>query len=84
MSRRLARKVVEGFHGCPRLVFVRFVRAALLYLALGLTLAGCCSANKGIPLHPLISRPAPRPRQCLLFGWTVQLALAWRSGLLPH
>ncbi len=67
----------------PRLS-VWFVRAALLYLALGLTVGGLLLANKGVPLHPLIWRLLPAHVECLLFGWTVQLAFGVAFWILPR
>ena len=67
----------------PRLS-VWFVRAALLYLALGLTFGGLLLANKGVPLHPLTWRLLPAHVECLLFGWTVQLAFGVAFWILPR
>ncbi len=61
-----------------------FVRAALLYLALGFTFGGLLLANKGVPLHPLIWRLLPAHVECLLFGWTVQLAFGVAFWILPR
>ncbi len=67
----------------PRLS-VWFVRAALLYLALGLTLGMLLLWNKGIPLDPQVWRLLPAHIEFLLLGWTVQLALGVAFWILPR
>lgn len=61
-----------------------FVRAALLYLALGFTFGGLLLANKGVPLHPLTWRLLPAHIEFLLFGWTLQLAFGVAFWILPR
>jgi hypothetical protein len=67
----------------PRLS-VFFVRTALLYLALGFTLGAILLWNKGVPLHPAVWRLLPAHIECLLMGWTVQLALGVAYWILPR
>jgi len=67
----------------PRLS-VWFVRAALIYVALGFTFGALMLANKGVPLHPLIWRLLPSHIEFLLFGWTVQLAFGVAFWILPR
>lgn len=67
----------------PRLS-VLFVRTALLYLALGFTLGAILLWNKGMPLSPLVWRLLPAHVECLLLGWTVQLALGVAFWILPR
>lgn len=67
----------------PRLS-VWFVRAALCYLALGLTLGTLLLWNKGIPIHPFVWRLLPAHIEFLLVGWTVQLALGVAFWILPR
>lgn len=61
-----------------------FVRAALLYLALGFTLGGLMLGNKGLPLSPLFWRLLPAHIECLLMGWTVQLMMGVAFWILPR
>ena len=67
----------------PRLS-VWFVRSALTYLALGVTLGSLLLWNKAIPLHPLVWRLLPAHMEFLLVGWTVQLALGVAFWILPR
>jgi hypothetical protein len=67
----------------PRLS-VWFVRAALLYLALGFTLGMLLLANKGVLLSPAIWQLLPAHIEFLLIGWTVQLALGVAFWILPR
>jgi hypothetical protein len=61
-----------------------FVRAALLYLALGFTLGALLLANKGVPISPYIWALLPAHIEFLLLGWTVQLALGVAFWILPR
>lgn len=61
-----------------------FVRAALLYLALGLTLGMLLLWNKGVPISPNIWRLLPAHIEFLLIGWIVQLALGVAFWILPR
>jgi hypothetical protein len=60
-----------------------FIRAALVYLALGFTFGGLLLFHKGIPLHPLMWRLLPAHIELLLFGWTVQLAMGVAFWMFP-
>jgi hypothetical protein len=61
-----------------------FVRAALIYLALGFTLGSLLLFHKGVPLHPLVWRLLPAHIEFLLLGWTAQLALGVAFWILPR
>lgn len=61
-----------------------FVRAALVYLALGFTLGALMLANKGLPLLPALWRLLPAHIEFLLLGWTVQLMLGVGFWILPR
>jgi hypothetical protein len=61
-----------------------FVRAALIYLALGFTLGMLLLANKGIQISPYIWQLLPAHIEFLLIGWTVQLALGVAFWILPR
>jgi hypothetical protein len=67
----------------PRLS-VHFVRAALIYLALGLTFGMLLLWNKGVLISPLIWLLLPAHIEFLLMGWTVQLALGVAFWILPR
>lgn len=67
----------------PRLS-VWFVRAALIHLALGVTIGGLILAHKGIPLHPFLWRLLPAHIEFLLFGWTVQLVMGVGFWIFPR
>jgi hypothetical protein len=67
----------------PRLS-VWFIRAALLYLALGFTLGMLLLANKGVLISPTIWQLLPAHMEFLLLGWTVQLALGVAFWILPR
>ncbi len=61
-----------------------FVRASLLYLAVGVTFGGLLLAHKGIPLHPFLWRLLPLHIEFLLFGWLVQLAMGVAFWIFPR
>lgn len=61
-----------------------FIRAALLYLALGATIGGLILAHKGIPFYPLAWRLLPLHIEFLLFGWTVQLVMGVGFWIFPR
>ncbi len=61
-----------------------YVRSALAYLALGLTLGMLMLLNKGVPLHPALWALLPAHIECLLAGWTLQLALGVAFWILPR
>jgi hypothetical protein len=61
-----------------------FVRAALLYLALGFTFGALLLAHKGVPLHPALWSLLPAHIEFVLVGWMVQLALGVAFWILPR
>jgi hypothetical protein len=61
-----------------------FIRAALVYLATGLTLGALLLIHKGIPLHPALWRSLPTHIEFLLLGWTLQLAMGVAFWILPR
>lgn len=61
-----------------------FIRAALVYLALGFSLGGLILFHKGIPLHPTLWRLLPAHIEFLLFGWTVQLVMGVGFWIFPR
>ena len=61
-----------------------FIRAALLYLALGFTLGALLLVHKGVPLHPALWRVLPPHLECVLLGWTLQLAMGVAFWILPR
>lgn len=63
---------------------ILYIRASLLYLAVGFTFGALMLWNKGIPLHPLVWRLLPAHIEFLLLGWTVQLALGVAFWILPR
>src|SRR5512139_121019 len=67
----------------PRLS-VWFIRAALIYLALGFTFGALMLANKGIPYSPQIWSLFPVHIEFLFLGWTVQLAMGVAFWILPR
>jgi hypothetical protein len=67
----------------PRLS-VYFIRAALIYLALGFTIGALLLWNKGIPLDPMLWRWLPAHIEFLFLGWTLQLALGVAFWILPR
>ena len=52
-----------------------FIRAALLYLAVGVTVGSLLLAHKGLPFYPWLWQLLPLHIELLLFGWTLQLVL---------
>jgi hypothetical protein len=67
----------------PRLS-VYFVRASLIYLAVGFTFGGLLLANKGVLISPLIWMLLPIHIEFLFMGWLVQLALGVAFWILPR
>lgn len=61
-----------------------FIRAALLYLAGGITLGALLLFHKGIPFQPFAWRLLPTHIEFLLFGWTVQLAMGVAFWIFPR
>ena len=67
----------------PRLS-VLFVRASLVYLAIGLTVGMLLLWNKGVPISPYVWMLLPAHIEFLLIGWIVQLALGVAFWILPR
>jgi hypothetical protein len=61
-----------------------FVRASLLYLAVGFTLGALLLFHKGLPLHPALWRLLPPHLEFVLVGWTLQLAIGVAFWILPR
>ncbi len=67
----------------PRLS-VYFVRASLLYLAVGITFGALLLANKGLPFAPWVWALLPIHIEFLFMGWLAQLALGIAFWILPR
>ena len=61
-----------------------FVRASLVYLALGFTLGALLQINSALAVHPLIWKLLPIHIEILLMGWFVQLAAGVAFWILPR
>jgi heme/copper-type cytochrome/quinol oxidase subunit 1 len=61
-----------------------FVRASLLYLALGFSLGALLLANKALQFSPSIWKLLPVHSEVLLLGWFVQLAVGVAYWILPR
>jgi len=61
-----------------------YIRGSLLYLALGFTFGGLLLFHKGVPLHPMVWRLLPMHIECVLLGWTLQLAMGVAYWILPR
>ena len=61
-----------------------FVRASLVYLAIGFTLGAILLANKGIDIDPSIWQVELIHAEILLVGWLIQLALGVAFWILPR
>jgi hypothetical protein len=61
-----------------------FIRAALLYLTVGITFGSLILFHKGIPFYPFIWRFLPLHVEFLLFGWTVQLVMGVAFWIFPR
>ncbi len=62
----------------------RFIRAALIYLALGFTLGAVLLANEAFAFYPPAWKLLPVHEEMLLIGWFVQLALGVAFWILPR
>ncbi|GIK56456.1 MAG: hypothetical protein HND44_24345 [Chloroflexi bacterium] len=60
------------------------IRAALVYLLLGITIGSLLLAHKGIPFYPLLWGWLPAHIELLLMGWIVQLTLGVAFWILPR
>jgi hypothetical protein len=67
----------------PRLS-VYFVRASLVYLALGFTFGGLLLANKGVMFLPVIWALLPVHIEFSFVGWMIQLAMGVAFWILPR
>ena len=63
---------------------VWFIRTALIYLASGFTFGMLLLFHKGVLLNPLMWRLLPLHIECVLVGWTVQLAMGVAFWILPR
>ncbi len=61
-----------------------FVRASLVYLALGFTLGGLMLANEGFQISSALDHLLPAHIEFLLAGWLVQLAMGVAYWILPR
>ena len=61
-----------------------FIRTALIYLASGFTFGMLLLFHKGVPLSPWMWRLLPLHVECMLIGWTVQLAMGVAFWILPR
>jgi len=67
----------------PRLS-VYFIRASLVYLALGFTFGGLLLANKGLMFLPSIWTFLPVHIEFSFMGWMIQLAMGVAFWILPR
>jgi hypothetical protein len=61
-----------------------FIRASLLYLAIGFTLGALMLSNKGLGFYPPAWNVLPVHMEMLLVGWFVQLAMGVVFWILPR
>jgi hypothetical protein len=61
-----------------------FIRASLLYLAMGFTLGGYLLANEGLAFDPSPDRFLPAHIEILIVGWMFQLAMGVAYWILPR
>jgi hypothetical protein len=67
----------------PRLS-VWFIRASLVYLAIGFTFGALMLANEGLAFSPHLDRLLPVHMEFLFVGWMLQLALGVAYWILPR
>lgn len=67
----------------PR-VSLWFVRASLVYLALGFTLGAVLLANKGVAVAPVLWRLLPLHIEASLVGWVLQLVMGVAYWIFPR
>jgi cbb3-type cytochrome oxidase subunit 1 len=60
------------------------VRAALLYLGVGILLGALMLMQKGLPFDPAMLRLLPLHIELVLFGWTLQVAMGIAFWILPR
>ncbi len=63
---------------------VRFIRAALRYLAIGFTVGAVLLTNEAFVIDPSARKLLPVHEEMLLIGWFVQLALGVAYWILPR
>jgi hypothetical protein len=63
---------------------VWLIRTALVYLASGFTFGMLLLFHKGVPLSPWMWRLLPLHVECVLIGWTAQLAMGVAFWILPR
>ncbi len=61
-----------------------FVRASLVYLALGFSLGAVLLVNKAWEFNPLVLKFLPVHSEVLLVGWLIQLAMGVAYWILPR
>lgn len=61
-----------------------FVRASLIYLALGFSFGALLLVNKGLEFYPSIWKLLPIHTEMLMMGWFVQLAVGVAFWILPR
>ena len=60
------------------------VRAAFLYLGVGILLGALMLTQKGLPFDPAMLRLLPLHIELVLFGWTLQVAMGIAFWILPR
>jgi hypothetical protein len=61
-----------------------FIRASLVYLALGFTLGALLLCNKALAFTPDLTRLLPAHIEFLLVGWVIQLVMGVATWILPR
>ena len=61
-----------------------FIRASLVYLAVGFTLGALLLFNKGVPLGSAVPRLLPAHIEFLLAGWVIQLVMGVATWIFPR
>jgi len=61
-----------------------FIKASLIYLAVGFTFGGLMLANKGIFFSSFVYTLLPAHMEFLLLGWLVQLAMGVVFWVVPR
>jgi hypothetical protein len=61
-----------------------FIRASLVYLAIGFTFGAIMLANEGLAFDPHLDQLLPVHMEFLLTGWMLQLALGVAYWILPR
>lgn len=60
------------------------IRAAFVYLLLGLTVGALLLAHKGVPIHPALWSWLPVHIEFLLMGWVVQFTMGMAFWIFPR